>query len=277
MDRHHIICCDVCTHHNGKLFQNGLLANNFWKKWTKFCSLLVDGAAVGRIEKVLIANRGEIACRVMRTAKKMGVRSVAVYSDADRHSMHVAMVRPLQKKNCFYAPFFVSFSHIRHDAEVVHYHRPPSHLFTTCLWFSFQADEAYRIGPPPSQQSYLCMEKVLEVAKQSGSHVSISPPLCLRDWMKAFHNPHWPDQLTIWTLLRTDLIRILEEAFWYKPFLKHFHCWIIHPQSFLVFSFSGCAPWLWLFVGEHGVRRGVQTGRHHLHRTAVLRHPWHGH
>lgn len=42
---------------------------------------------------MLIANRGEIACRVMRTAKKMGVRSVAVYSDADRHSMHVAMVR----------------------------------------------------------------------------------------------------------------------------------------------------------------------------------------
>uniref|UniRef100_A0A672IID2 Methylcrotonoyl-CoA carboxylase subunit alpha, mitochondrial n=1 Tax=Salarias fasciatus TaxID=181472 RepID=A0A672IID2_SALFA len=77
----------------------------------------------GRIEKVLIANRGEIACRVMRTAKKMGVRSVAVYSDADRHSMHVAM-----------------------------------------------ADEAYHIGPAPSQQSYLSMEKVLEVAKRSGSH-----------------------------------------------------------------------------------------------------------
>uniref|UniRef100_A0A667YA99 Methylcrotonoyl-CoA carboxylase subunit alpha, mitochondrial n=1 Tax=Myripristis murdjan TaxID=586833 RepID=A0A667YA99_9TELE len=75
------------------------------------------------IEKVLIANRGEIACRVMRTAKKMGVRSVAVYSDADRHSMHVAM-----------------------------------------------ADEAYHIGPAASQQSYLSMEKVLEVAKRSGSH-----------------------------------------------------------------------------------------------------------
>uniref|UniRef100_A0A673CX82 Methylcrotonoyl-CoA carboxylase subunit alpha, mitochondrial n=1 Tax=Sphaeramia orbicularis TaxID=375764 RepID=A0A673CX82_9TELE len=75
------------------------------------------------IEKVLIANRGEIACRVMRTAKKMGVRSVAVYSEADRHSMHVAM-----------------------------------------------ADEAYHIGPAASQQSYLSMEKVLEVAKKSGSH-----------------------------------------------------------------------------------------------------------
>lgn len=50
-------------------------------------------SGVARIEKVLIANRGEIACRVMRTAKKMGVRSVAVYSDADKHSMHVAMVR----------------------------------------------------------------------------------------------------------------------------------------------------------------------------------------
>ncbi|XP_043926598.1 methylcrotonoyl-CoA carboxylase subunit alpha, mitochondrial [Protopterus annectens] len=44
-----------------------------------------------QIEKVLIANRGEIACRVMRTAKKMGIRSVAVYSEADKNSMHVAM------------------------------------------------------------------------------------------------------------------------------------------------------------------------------------------
>ncbi|KAK5906888.1 hypothetical protein CesoFtcFv8_004793 [Champsocephalus esox] len=90
--------------------------------WTKRGVRFVSGE-VGRIEKVLIANRGEIACRVMRTAKKMGVRSVAVYSDADRDSMHVAM-----------------------------------------------ADEAYHIGPAPSQESYLSMEKVLEVAKKSGSH-----------------------------------------------------------------------------------------------------------
>uniref|UniRef100_A0A4W3J4I6 Methylcrotonoyl-CoA carboxylase subunit alpha, mitochondrial n=1 Tax=Callorhinchus milii TaxID=7868 RepID=A0A4W3J4I6_CALMI len=76
----------------------------------------------GRIEKVLIANRGEIACRVMRTAKRMGVRSVAVYSEADKNSMHVAM-----------------------------------------------ADEAYHIGPAASQQSYLNMEKIIQVAKSAAA------------------------------------------------------------------------------------------------------------
>ncbi|XP_049588315.1 methylcrotonoyl-CoA carboxylase subunit alpha, mitochondrial [Syngnathus scovelli] len=103
------------TLHGLRVFTQKLL-------WTKRGVRLISGG-VRRIEKVLIANRGEIACRVMRTAKKMGVRSVAVYSDADRHSMHVTM-----------------------------------------------ADEAYHIGPPAPQQSYLNMGKVLEVAKKSGSH-----------------------------------------------------------------------------------------------------------
>ncbi|MBA4269878.1 MAG: hypothetical protein C0447_10740, partial [Methylobacterium sp.] len=41
--------------------------------------------------KILIANRGEIACRVIKTARRMGIKTVAVYSDADRDALHVEM------------------------------------------------------------------------------------------------------------------------------------------------------------------------------------------
>jgi len=43
------------------------------------------------IKKILIANRGEIACRVIKTARKMGIQTVAVYSDADKNALHVEM------------------------------------------------------------------------------------------------------------------------------------------------------------------------------------------
>jgi acetyl-CoA carboxylase biotin carboxylase subunit len=74
------------------------------------------------IKKILIANRGEIAIRVMRTAKEMGIQTVAVYSEADRAAMHVRY-----------------------------------------------ADEAYLLGPPPSNQSYLLADKLIDIAKSCGA------------------------------------------------------------------------------------------------------------
>jgi 3-methylcrotonyl-CoA carboxylase alpha subunit len=72
--------------------------------------------------KILIANRGEIACRVIRTARRLGIRTVAVYSHADADAQHVR-----------------------------------------------QADEAYCIGGPRPQESYLRGEAIIEVARLSGA------------------------------------------------------------------------------------------------------------
>ena len=72
--------------------------------------------------KILIANRGEIACRVIKTAHKMGIKTVAVYSDADRDARHVEL-----------------------------------------------ADEAVHIGPAPSRESYLVMDKIIAACQQTGA------------------------------------------------------------------------------------------------------------
>ncbi len=72
------------------------------------------------IKKVLVANRGEIALRIMRSCREMGLSTVAVYSEADRTSMHVRY-----------------------------------------------ADEAYPIGPAPSVESYLNIDRIIEAAKKS--------------------------------------------------------------------------------------------------------------
>ena len=74
------------------------------------------------INKILIANRGEIALRVMRSAREMGIRTVAVFSEADRNALHVRY-----------------------------------------------ADESVCIGPPPSSESYLRIEKLISAAKQTGA------------------------------------------------------------------------------------------------------------
>ncbi len=73
-------------------------------------------------EKILIANRGEIAVRIMRACQEMDISTIAVYSEADRKSLHVQV-----------------------------------------------ADEAWLIGPPPAVESYLDMEKIIEVAHRSGA------------------------------------------------------------------------------------------------------------
>ncbi len=73
-------------------------------------------------QKILIANRGEIAVRVIKTARKMGIKTVAVYSDADKDALHVEM-----------------------------------------------ADEAVRIGPPPSAQSYLVIDHILDACRATGA------------------------------------------------------------------------------------------------------------
>ncbi len=73
-------------------------------------------------KKILIANRGEIACRVIKTARRMGIGTVAVYSDADRDARHVSL-----------------------------------------------ADAAVYIGPPPSAQSYLVVDRILEACRQTGA------------------------------------------------------------------------------------------------------------
>nr|CAG4651651.1 EOG090X02EP [Triops cancriformis] len=70
-----------------------IIRRAIWRDQRRFLSSTSPQTAphIRPINKVLIANRGEIACRVVRTAKRLGIRTVAVYSNVDKNSMHVAM------------------------------------------------------------------------------------------------------------------------------------------------------------------------------------------
>ncbi|MDN3637645.1 acetyl/propionyl/methylcrotonyl-CoA carboxylase subunit alpha [Simiduia curdlanivorans] len=76
--------------------------------------------------KILIANRGEIACRVIRTARKLGIRTVAVYSDADRHSLHVAMadeaihIGPAPSRESYLCGDKILAAALKTKAEAIH-------------------------------------------------------------------------------------------------------------------------------------------------------------
>ncbi|MCO5577021.1 hypothetical protein L7F22_030843 [Adiantum nelumboides] len=78
------------------------------------------------ISKILVANRGEIACRIMKTARKLGLRCVAVYSEADKNSMHVAMadeaicIGPPPAKSSYLNAAAIVDASLRTQADAVH-------------------------------------------------------------------------------------------------------------------------------------------------------------
>lgn len=108
-----------------------------------------------RIEKILVANRGEIACRITRTAKRLGIRTVAVYSDADTHSLHVksadeaVRIGPPPARSSYLNASSIIEAAIRTGAQAIH----PGYGFLSesAEFAQLCEDEGFTfIGPPAS-------------------------------------------------------------------------------------------------------------------------------
>lgn len=114
------------------------------------------------ISKLLVANRGEIACRVFKTARRLGIPTVAVYSEADRCAVHVRGRRTRARLRALWAG-----CGLPGPAACVHVHHPRIHI-CPCILECAQvkaADEAFCIGPAYARESYLRGDRILEVSR----------------------------------------------------------------------------------------------------------------
>lgn len=103
-------------------------------------------------DKILIANRGEIACRVIRTARKMGIKTVSVYSEADELSLHTRMA---DEQICIVYQKYIIYSY--HSCQ----------------------------GPAPTSQSYLNIDAILGAIKKTGAQ-AVHPGIFCKVYVKGY-------------------------------------------------------------------------------------------
>ena len=144
-------------------------------------------------DKILIANRGEIACRVIRTARNLGIRTVAVYSDADAGAMHVALadeayhIGPAPARESYLRPELILEAALKSGAQAVH---PGYGFLSENAEFAEACDQAgiVFIGPPTAairaMGSKSAAKRIMEEAAVPlvpGYHGEDQDPVLLRE------------------------------------------------------------------------------------------------